>query len=150
VLKGEASSMLIERTIARVQGRLAVLNGRGGLELLENLQAGCRGMIVAPDTADLQQQVYASFAQGQVDDALATYARILPAIVFAMQSLDSLICYGKRIAAWRLGLGEVHDRQPALAPTGFGLRIAREHARRLGPIGANGPSSLQSGIRAST
>ncbi|MFZ9677852.1 MAG: dihydrodipicolinate synthase family protein [Quisquiliibacterium sp.] len=148
VLKGEASSTIIEHTIEQVQGRLAVLNGRGGLELIENLQAGCRGMIVAPDTADLQQQVYACLAQNRLEEAYADYAKILPAIVFAMQSLDTLICYGKRIAAWRLGLPEVHDRQPALAPTEFGLRIAREHARRLGPLGAGRPSSLQSGFRA--
>ncbi len=43
-----------------------------------------------------------------------TYQKILPAIVFTLQSLDTLICYGKRIAALRLGLAEVHDRAPAL------------------------------------
>jgi len=137
VLKGEASSTVIERTIAQAGERLAVLNGRGGLELLENLQAGCAGMIVAPDTADHQQRVYAALMAGRLDEAREHYARILPAIVFAMQSLDTLVCYGKRIAAWRLGLAEVHDRAPALAPTAFGLRMAREHAMRLGPIGAD-------------
>ena len=35
-------------TVARALA-LPVLNGRGGLELIENLQAGCSGMIVAPD-----------------------------------------------------------------------------------------------------
>jgi len=137
VLKGEAPSTVIERTIAQAGERLAVLNGRGGLELIENLQAGCAGMIVAPDTADHQQRVYAALKARRLGEARERYARILPAIVFAMQSLDALVCYGKRIAAWRLGLGEVHDRAPALAPTGFGLRMAREHADRLGPPGAD-------------
>ena len=134
VLKGEASSIIIERTIAATQGRLSVLNGRGGLELIENLQAGCTGMIVAPDTADHQQRVHSLWTQGQQQQAREHYARTLPAIVFAMQSLETLICYGKRIAAIRLGLGQVFDRHPALAPTEFGMRIANEHARLLGMI----------------
>ena len=136
MLKGEASSTVIERTIAQAGDRLAVLNGRGGLELIENLEAGCAGMIVAPDTADHQQRVFELLRGGRDEEARAHYARILPAIVFAMQSLDALVGYGKRIAAWRLGIAEVHDRAPALQPTAFGLRVAHEHARRLGSLGA--------------
>ncbi|MCM5570734.1 dihydrodipicolinate synthase family protein [Burkholderiaceae bacterium FT117] len=134
ILKGEASSVIIERTIAAVGDRLAVLNGRGGLELLENLEAGCAGMIVAPDNADHQHAIHAALAAGRADEALERYRQVLPAIVFAMQSLDTLICYGKRIAAWRMGFEVEHDRAPALGPTEFGLRMAREHARRLGPL----------------
>jgi 4-hydroxy-tetrahydrodipicolinate synthase len=141
-VKGEASSIVIERTIAHLRAqapdgaaeRLPVLNGRGGLELIENLQAGCAGMIVAPDTADHQLAIARLLAEGRLDDAQARYQRVLPAIVFAMQSLDTLIGYGKRIAAWRMGLEVVHDRAPALAPTAFGLAVARGHAQRLGPI----------------
>jgi 4-hydroxy-tetrahydrodipicolinate synthase len=57
---------------------------------------------------------------------------MLPAVVFIMQSLEHLVCYGKRIAAARLGLGEVHDRAPALAPTPFGLACVERFARELG------------------
>lgn len=133
-VKGEASSTVIERTIAAVGSRLPVLNGRGGLELVENLRAGCAGMIVATDTFDHQIAVHSAWAAGDAALAQARYERVLPAIVFAMQSLDALLCYGKRIAAWRMGLDVVHDRAPALAPTEFGLGVAREHALRLGPM----------------
>ncbi|MFA7664773.1 MAG: dihydrodipicolinate synthase family protein [Burkholderiaceae bacterium] len=140
ILKGEASSVIIERTIAAVGDRLAVLNGRGGLELLENLDAGCTGMIVAPDNADHQHAIHALRAAGRNDEALERYRQVLPAIVFAMQSLDTLICYGKRIAAWRMGIEVVHDRAPALQPTDFGLRMARQHAERLGPLAGTAAS----------
>jgi hypothetical protein len=33
-----------------------------------------------------------------------------------------------------MGFEVLHDRAPALLPTEFGLRMAREHARRLGPL----------------
>lgn len=135
-VKGEGSSTVIERTIARLGVRLPVLNGRGGLELIENLQAGCSGMIVAPDSADAQLRVYELFRAGRLPDAHTCYARILPEIVFVMQSLDTLVCYGKRIAAWRMGFEVEYDRAPALRPTEFGLRMARQHADRLGPISA--------------
>ena len=45
-----------------------------------------------------------------------------------------LICYGKRIAAWRLGYADVYDRSPALEPTPFGLACARRYADELGPL----------------
>ncbi len=133
-IKGEASSTIIEATISRVGARLPVLNGRGGLELLENLQAGCAGMIVAPDTFDHQQRIWDAFHAGRAEQSRTLYEKVLPAIVFSMQSLDHLLCYGKRIAAWRMGLQVQHDRAPAIAPTEFGLARAREHARRLGPL----------------
>jgi 4-hydroxy-tetrahydrodipicolinate synthase len=45
-------------------------------------------------------------------EAEKLYAEILPLVVFLMQSIDVLICYGKRHAARRLGLAEVYDRGP--------------------------------------
>lgn len=141
VLKGEAASTRIQETIAALASippaqRPAVLNGRGGLELIENLAAGCAGLIVAPDCADHQHAVYQAWRSGDTELAMRRYAFVLPAIVFAMQSLDALICYGKRVAALRLGLrlDEVHDRQPAMVPTAFGLRMTQQHALRLGRL----------------
>ena len=55
-------------------------------------------------------------------------------MVFVMQSLDTLICYGKRIAAWRLGLDVAYDRAPGLGPDSFGLACARRYAASLGPL----------------
>jgi 4-hydroxy-tetrahydrodipicolinate synthase len=52
-----------------------------------------------------------------------------------MQSIETLICYGKRIFALRAGFN-VEDRAPALRPTPFGLARAAEHASALGPFGA--------------
>jgi 4-hydroxy-tetrahydrodipicolinate synthase len=133
LLKGEGPAVHIREVIERAPG-LAVFNGRGGLELIDNLRAGCAGMIVAPDTSDYQQRTWQAFKRGDEREAEAIYARMLPAVVFIMQSLEHLICYGKRIAAARLGLREVHDRQPALAPTPFGLACVARFARELGPL----------------
>jgi 4-hydroxy-tetrahydrodipicolinate synthase len=137
-LKGEAPAVVIERTIAALGPGFPVLNGRGGMELPDNLRAGCRGMIVALDCAAEQQAIARAFAAGDIATVERQYARILPAIAFAMQSLDTLVVYGKRIAAWRMGFEVVHDRRCALSPTPFGLAIARRYAEELGPLRAQG------------
>jgi len=134
VLKGEGPSIVLAETVARIGHLMPVLNGRGGLELIDNLRAGCAGMIVAPDCFDWQQRSYQAFARGDVAQAEALYRDVLPAIVFVMQSLDTLICYGKRIAAWRMGFEVQHDRDTKLLPSRFGLDAARRFADMLGPL----------------
>ncbi len=139
MVKGEASVTAIRQIVEATDGGIAVFNGRGGLELPDNLRAGCDGMIPAPDFFDRQVRIFGLMrtrddAENE-EVAENLYREILPGIVFVMQSLDALVCYGKRIAAWRLGLrGEIHDRAPGLAPTAFGLECARRFASALGPL----------------
>jgi dihydrodipicolinate synthase/N-acetylneuraminate lyase len=134
ILKAEGPVLTIRRVIEETEGRVTVFNGRGGLELTDNLRAGCAGMIPATDTFDRQARIFELMRAGNEDEAEALYRDILPAIVFTLQSLDTLICYGKRIAALRLGLDEVRDRAPALAPLEFGLQCAQRYAAALGPL----------------
>lgn len=121
LLKGEGPVLDIRATIEAVGDRLSVFNGRGGLELTDNLRAGCAGMIIAPELADVQVQIADAIRAGEEAEAERLYADMLPAVTFIMQSIDQMICYGKRLTARRLGLTEVHDRGPALAPTEFGM-----------------------------
>jgi 4-hydroxy-tetrahydrodipicolinate synthase len=134
VLKGEGPVLAIKRVIEETQGRLAVFNGRAGLELTDNLRAGCAGMIPGVDFMDRQAHVYELMRAGNDSEAEAAYREILPGIVFVMQSIEHLVCYGKRIAALRLGLEAVRDRPPALAAESFGLDCVRRYAAQLGPL----------------
>ena len=56
----------------------------------------------------------------------------MPAITFIMQSIETLLCYGKRIFGARAGI-PIHDRGPALRPTEFGLKLVERYAAELGP-----------------
>jgi 4-hydroxy-tetrahydrodipicolinate synthase len=134
VLKGEGPVLQIRNIIERNGERLAVFNGRAGLELTDNLRAGCAGMIPGLDLFDLQARCFDAMSAGDEQAAEALYARALPAIVFAMQSIDHLICYGKRIAAYRLGIDTLYDRPPGLSPTQFGIDCALHYANRLGRL----------------
>jgi dihydrodipicolinate synthase/N-acetylneuraminate lyase len=134
LLKGEGPAVLIQRTIEALGGRMAVFNGRGGLELPDCLRAGCAGMIPAPDCFDVQVAVFEAMARGDEAEADRLYATILPLIAFTMQGIDHFLCYGKRALAlrWGLPLEAVRDRAPAVAPTPFGLACLERFVRTLG------------------
>jgi len=133
LIKAEDSAVDVQRLIEATGGALTVFNGRAGLELPDCLRAGCAGMIPAPECADRQARIFDLMAEGRDDEAAAEYARIAPMIAFAMQGVAMFLCYGKRMTGWRMGLPEVIERPPALAPTPFGLDCARRFASALGP-----------------
>jgi 4-hydroxy-tetrahydrodipicolinate synthase len=135
VLKCEAPATLVAGVVERTAGQVAVFNGRGGLELPDNLRAGCAGLVPAPDCFEAQVKIYRLMREGREAEAEALYREILPAIAFVMQSVDHLICYGKRLVAARMGI-VVHDRAPGLAPNAFGEAAVARFARALGPYPA--------------
>jgi len=136
ILKGEGPAADIAELIRTLGRDIPVLNGRGGLEMTDSFRAGCAGLILAPDLVDRAVRCFNAYSSGNEPEAERIYAASLPAIVFIMQSLESLVVYGKRLFAARAGLGEVHDRRPAISPTDFGLAIVKRLANRLGPFGS--------------
>lgn len=132
LLKGEGSALQIADTIKAVDGALAVLNGRGGLEITDNFRAGCVGLIPAPECADVQVRIYEQMRAGNEAEAERLYSEILPLITFLMQSVDQFLCYGKRLTAQRLGLGLVHDREPCQRPTALGTAVLKRYSREMG------------------
>jgi 4-hydroxy-tetrahydrodipicolinate synthase len=136
VVKAESSALGVATTIEALGGRMKVFNGRGGLELLDNLRAGVDGMIPGSETIDLQVGVEQAMRAGNEARAEELYARLLPVIAFAMQGLANFVLYGKLIAAHRLGLAPSHDRIPADTPTPGGLAWAKRFAAELGPLPA--------------
>ncbi|MGB7300158.1 MAG: dihydrodipicolinate synthase family protein [Burkholderiaceae bacterium] len=135
-LKGEDSAVQIERIIQAVDGRMTVLNGRAGLELTDNLRAGCEGFILAADTADVGIRVLEAWGRGDCVGADAYYRQGLPAITFVMQSLEHLITYGKRLYGLRVSEA-IYDRAPCMAPTSFGVACVQRWADDLGRLGGS-------------
>ncbi|MBN9245313.1 MAG: dihydrodipicolinate synthase family protein [Mesorhizobium sp.] len=136
LVKGEGPVVDIAGLIERTEGKLPVFNGRGGLELVDNLRIGCRGMILAPDCIDYAVRAYEAFRAGDERGAEVAYGDMLPAAVFVMQGIENLICYGKRLFGARAGI-EIHDRAPALRPNAAGLAMVDRFASRLGMLGSS-------------
>ena len=134
LLKGEAPAHVIERLVADTDGVFRVFNGRGGMELPECLRAGCVGMIPAPECFDVQVRIYEAMRAGDEAEAERLYREILPLIAFMMSSIDTFVCYGKRLVARRLGIDSVFDRAPCQHPTPFGLQMLQRLSATLGPL----------------
>ena len=131
-IKGEASAIIIQTEINKYPNNLKVFNGRGGQEIIDNFLAGCSGIIPSLEGTDVFLKIYKLIQQKKIREARKIYKKILPSIVFSMQSIDSLVCYGKRICAYRMGMKKIYDRNPGLIPTSFGIKLAKEFAEELG------------------
>ena len=131
-IKGEASSFLIQKEIKSYPKDLIVFNGRGGQEIIDNFQVGCKGIVPCLDGADKFIKIYKLIKNNKISNAEKEYKNILPNIVFIMQSIDSLVCYGKRVCAFRMGVKNVYDRKPFLRPTDYGIKKSKYIAKSLG------------------
>ena len=131
-IKGEASSVFIENDISQYPKDLRVFNGRGGQEIVDNFIIGCKGIVPCLDGADRFIKIYKLIQKNNIVSANKEYEKILPAIVFIMQSINTLVCYGKRICAYRMGASDVYDRKPFLSPTDYGIKKSKEIAKQLG------------------
>ena len=133
LIKSEATAVECARLIQTAGPSFQVFNGRGGQEMLACLEAGCAGFLLAPDLVDYGVRVMDLYDAGDRAGALALHQQTLPAIGFVMQSIEQLICYGKRLFALRAGI-EVFDRAPALRPDAAGLDQIADFAQALGPF----------------
>jgi 4-hydroxy-tetrahydrodipicolinate synthase len=134
IVKAESTALTVAGVIAELDGRMKVFNGRAGFELLDNLRAGVDGMIPGTETIDLQVAVERAFRAGDEELAEALYRKLLPAIAFAMQGLNTFLLYGKRIAAERLGIAPSANRIPCDVATPKGIAWAKRFAAELGPL----------------
>jgi 2-keto-3-deoxy-L-arabinonate dehydratase len=134
LLKAEGSAVETRALIELTLGRMAVFQGRGGMEFIDVMRAGCVGMIPSVESCQVQARIFELMQTARAEDhaeAERLYAGLAPLITFLMQSVDQFLCYGKRLTAERLGIAEVHDRQPAQPPTAFGLACLARYATAL-------------------
>lgn len=134
LLKAEGSAVDTQTLIELTEGRMAVFQGRGGMEFTDVMRAGCVGMIPSVESCHVQARMFELMQTGRAEDeaeAERLYTQLAPLITFLMQSVPQFVCYGKRLTAKRIGMSEVHDRAPAQAPTPFGLACLGHHAAVL-------------------
>ncbi|MGY0398401.1 MAG: dihydrodipicolinate synthase family protein [Ostreibacterium sp.] len=131
IIKTEVSATDLSALRAVFNSDLAILNGRGGLQMTDCLRAGASGFILAPDLVDYAQTIFEYYKKEQYNQAETTYAKIAPTIMFLMYSIEHLVCYGKRLFGLRTGL-DIFDRSPCLLPTSFGLSLTQHWHKHVG------------------
>ena len=132
VIKNESSSVFIQEEINQLSKDVRMFNGRGGQEVVDNFLVGCKGIVPALEMADKLIKIYKLIKNKEIDKANRQYAQIAPDIIFVMQSIDTLITYGKRICGYRMGMKDIYDRKPILKPTQYGMIKSKQIAKNLG------------------
>lgn len=136
LLKGEGSALDTAQLYQDTDNSFAIFAGRAGIEWPDMIRGGAAGLIPAPELLDAMLSIRARMLSGDEAGAEALYEKTLPVISFIMQSLNSLHTYGKRALALRIGMTQVHDRAPFVAPTELGLRILKARMAFAGPWGS--------------
>jgi 4-hydroxy-tetrahydrodipicolinate synthase len=137
IVKQEGPASMVHRMIEETGRAFDVFAGLNGREVISSLRAGAVGVIPAPESVDVQVKIFDLLNSGRTEDidkAERLYAEFLPLLLYMNESPPHMHCYGKRFMARRLGLGDVHDRCPAISPTAFGLSVTQSLTRSLLPF----------------
>jgi 4-hydroxy-tetrahydrodipicolinate synthase len=100
-MKLETGPEGMERWRAALGDGFALYGGNGGMYLLDCLRAGALGIMPGIDTVDLQVEVARAERRGDTDKADELFARLLPLLVFEMQSIDHYNACAKHVLRMR-------------------------------------------------
>lgn len=134
LLKGEGYSVDIARVMDETGGHFDVFGGHGGKEFPALMRSGGAGLIPAPDCLPVQVRMFELFRDGSeaaLAEAERLHREILPLIVYMTHAVPTMLAYGKRLFAQKIGLSEPIDRGPAAPPTAFGLAENERHLQAL-------------------
>jgi 4-hydroxy-tetrahydrodipicolinate synthase len=137
IVKLEATALSIARLMEEVDGALDVFNGRDGIEMIDSMRAGAVGIIPGGEAFDVLARIFDLMAGGGeagVKKAEALYQKVLPLLIFLMESMDTFLVYGKPVLGHRLGITEIQPRIPSTPASAFGLAMAKRYADALGKL----------------
>ena len=106
----------VEAILEATQGGVGVLEGWGGMFLLEGVSAGCCGAMPGLGLADLQQEIFHRAHSGDLEAATDLFQEILPHIVFSLQNLELFLHMDKQLLVRRNLLTHATVRSATLTP----------------------------------
>ena len=137
IVKLETTAVAIARLMMETDGALDVFNGRDGIEMIDSIRAGAVGIIPGGEAFDVLARIFDHMASGTKEGmkkAEQLYAKVLPLLIFLMESMDSFLVYGKPVLGHRLGIAEIKPRIPSTPASAFGLETAKHYAEVLGKL----------------
>ena len=82
-------------------GQVGVLQGWGGLYMLEHIPAGIRGIMPGTAIVDLLASIWRQARKGQMEKALETFSKILPYLEFSLRNIEQFHHVDKRLLVRR-------------------------------------------------
>ena len=113
------------------KGKIGVLDGTGGLYLLELIPAGLCGVMPGLALADAIDTVFGLRAAGKAAEAFQLYEKLLPRIVFGLQNFELWLYCEKRLLQARGLLSNARCRDASLTPDPDSARYVDELNERL-------------------
>ena len=102
--------------LEETRGAVQVLEGWGGLYLLEGIQAGICGAMPALGVADVLQEAFDLAVAGDMNAASDRFESILPYLVFSLQNMELLLRMEKSLLVRRGLLASDRVRDATLTP----------------------------------
>ena len=121
----------VEQIREATNGSIGILEGWGGMYLLENIPAGVCGAMPGMGLADLLQGAYRLAKDGESEAAMDLFEQVLPHIVFSLQNLELFLYMDKDLLVRRGLLAHSTVRAATLTPDEGTLRHADWLTKRV-------------------
>ncbi|MGH9567667.1 MAG: hypothetical protein ACRD4I_16960 [Candidatus Angelobacter sp.] len=95
---------------------VGILEGWGGLYMMELIPAGICGIMPGLALGDMLQQTFDLRKAGKDAEAFVLYQKVLPQLVFALQNMELFLYHEKRLLQARGCLRNARCRNAALIP----------------------------------
>jgi 4-hydroxy-tetrahydrodipicolinate synthase len=95
-------------------GRVSVFYGWAGLRFFDGMAHGASGFMPGAGSVDVYATIMRLYDSGKVEDAKAFFYRLLPYLVFALESMELLISMEKRLLVKRGVIPSGRLREPTL------------------------------------
>ena len=112
-------------------GEVGVLEGWGGLYMMELMPAGICGLMPGLGMADLLQLIFDLRKEHSDTEAFRLYEKVLPHIVFSLQNMELYLYCEKSLLRARGLLSNAHCRNASLSPDPFTIRYVDELNQRV-------------------
>lgn len=96
---------------------IAVLEGWGGLYMIELFTFGIRGLMPGTGACDVLDYVWRALVDGRRDDAFSTFEKVMPLISFSLQTWEIFHYVEKRLLQRRGALQNVYVRDAQWTPS---------------------------------
>ncbi len=113
------------------QNEVGILEGWGGLYMMELIPAGICGVMPGLAIADVLQRVFDLRKANQIAEAFQLYEKVLPQIVFSLQNMELFLYCEKRLLQARGLLSNSRSRNAGLAPDPFSVQYVNELNDRI-------------------
>ena len=101
---------------AATNDQVGILEGWGGLYMMELIPAGICGIMPGLALGDMLQRTFDLRKAGKNVEAFALYQKVLPQLVFALQNMELFLYHEKRLLQARGLLHDARCRNAALTP----------------------------------